>query len=177
VKSCLKLQGCPRVKLSTTYNRVWGSGRIAPRISNVGFRWRWAASFTLLPFYPHTYCILCWTGHRTDMSLEAKRKFSVPDMNRTPVVQSATNHFNDSAILPHNGSVIRRCTQKFPDWVDNQIYAYNNTRWEATQGVMATKLTRLTHKIAIQLHLVADSCVICSSRFRRPVRKLLDTPS
>jgi hypothetical protein len=25
---------------------------------------------------------------------------------------------------------------------------------------MAAKLTRLTHKIAIQLHLVADSCII-----------------
>jgi hypothetical protein len=42
---------------------------------------------------------------------------------------------------------------------------------------MAAKLTRLTNKIAIQLHLVAESCTICSSRFRRPVRKLLDTPS
>jgi hypothetical protein len=42
---------------------------------------------------------------------------------------------------------------------------------------MAAKLTKLTHKIAIQLHLVAESCTICSSRFRRPVRKLLDTLS
>jgi len=38
---------------------------------------------------------------------------------------------------------------------------------------MATKLTRLSHKIAIQLHLVLDSCTICSSRSRRPVRILL----
>jgi len=29
---------------------------------------------------------------------------------------------------------------------------------------MAAKLTRLTHKIAIQLHLVAESRTICSSR-------------
>jgi hypothetical protein len=42
---------------------------------------------------------------------------------------------------------------------------------------MAAKLTRLVHKIAIQLHLMAESCTICSSRSRRPVRKLLDTPS
>jgi hypothetical protein len=42
---------------------------------------------------------------------------------------------------------------------------------------MAAKLTRLTHKIAIKLHLVAESCTILSSRSRRPVRKLLDTPS
>jgi hypothetical protein len=52
-----------------------------------------------------------------------------------------------------------------------------NTCWEATQRVMVAKLTRLTNKIAIQLHLVAESCTICSSRSMRPVRKLLDTPS
>jgi len=42
---------------------------------------------------------------------------------------------------------------------------------------MVAKLTRLPHKIAIQLYLVAVSCTICSSRSRRPVRKLLDTLS
>jgi hypothetical protein len=42
---------------------------------------------------------------------------------------------------------------------------------------MATKLTTMTHKIAIQQHLVAESCTICSSRSIRPVRKLLDIPS
>jgi hypothetical protein len=34
-----------------------------------------------------------------------------------------------------------------------------------------------THQIAIQLHLVAESCTVCSSRSRWPVRKLLDAPS
>jgi hypothetical protein len=42
---------------------------------------------------------------------------------------------------------------------------------------VAAKLTRLIHKIAIKLHLVAESCTICSSRSRRPVRKLLYTHS
>jgi len=42
---------------------------------------------------------------------------------------------------------------------------------------MAAKLTRLTHKIAIQLYLVAESYTICSFGSRRPVRKLLDTLS
>jgi hypothetical protein len=42
---------------------------------------------------------------------------------------------------------------------------------------MTAKLTRLTHKMAIQLHLVAESCTICSFGSRRPVRKLLDTLS
>jgi len=42
---------------------------------------------------------------------------------------------------------------------------------------MAAKLARLSHKTAIPLHLVAESYAICSARSRRPVRKLLDTPS
>jgi len=33
---------------------------------------------------------------------------------------------------------------------------------------MAAKLTRLAHRIAIQLHLVADSSTIFSSNSRRP---------
>jgi len=52
-----------------------------------------------------------------------------------------------------------------------------NTRWEATQKLKASKLTRLTHKVEIQLHLVTESSAICSSRSRLQVRKLLDTPS
>jgi hypothetical protein len=52
-----------------------------------------------------------------------------------------------------------------------------NTRWEVTQERVAAKLARLTHRIAIQLHLVAEGCTICSSLSRRPVRKLLDIPS
>jgi hypothetical protein len=50
-----------------------------------------------------------------------------------------------------------------------------NTRSEATQRIMVAKLTRVTHKMAIQLHLMAQSCTICSARTRRPVRKLLVT--
>jgi hypothetical protein len=42
---------------------------------------------------------------------------------------------------------------------------------------MAAKLTRLIHKIAIQLYLITEICTICNSRSRRPVRKLLDTAS
>jgi len=60
---------------------------------------------------------------------------------------------------------IRGCIQKFPDWVDNETTA-TNTCWEASQRVMAIKLTRLTHNIAVQLHLVAESCTICSSLSR-----------
>jgi hypothetical protein len=61
--------------------------------------------------------------------------------------------------------------------ITKYMLTFGITHWGATQRVMAAKLTRLTHEIAIQLHLVAEGCTICSSRSRRPVRKLLDTPS
>jgi hypothetical protein len=64
--------------------------------------------------------------------------------------------------------LIRECIQKLPDWVDNEIYAYNN------KHSLRSNRNRLTRRIVIQLHLVAESCTICSSRSRRPVRKLLD---
>jgi hypothetical protein len=73
---------------------------------------------------------------------------------------------------------IWRCTQKFLDWVIKKKKKTTiNTCWEATQSVIVAKLTRLTHKIVILLHLVAESCTICSSHSMWPVRKLLDTPS
>jgi hypothetical protein len=73
---------------------------------------------------------------------------------------------------------VQRCIQKYPDRVCNEIYAY---LWycslRAIQRLMTAKLIILSHKIVTQLHLVAESYTICSSRSRWPVRKLLDTPS
>jgi len=40
---------------------------------------------------------------------------------------------------------------------------------------MVAKLTMI-RKMAIQLHLVAESCTICSYHSRWPVQKFLDTP-
>jgi hypothetical protein len=83
-------------------------------------------------------------------------------------------------LLEHGKSMclIRWYVQKFrTDSITNYTLTFDITCWEATQTVMEAKPTRLTHKIATQLHLVAESCTSCSSRSRRPVRKLLDTPS
>jgi len=41
---------------------------------------------------------------------------------------------------------------------------------------MVAKVTRLIHKIMIQLHLMAESCTICTSCSRQPVRKLFNSP-
>jgi hypothetical protein len=64
-----------------------------------------------------------------------------------------------------------------PDLLTKYTLTFSITRCCPLQRVMTSKLTRLTHKIAIQPYLVAKSCTICSSRSRLPVRKLLDTPS
>jgi hypothetical protein len=62
------------------------------------------------------------------------------------------------------------------DSITKYKLTFGITRWESTQRVTAAKLTILAHKIAIQLHLLAESCTSCSARSRRPVRKLFDTP-
>jgi hypothetical protein len=60
------------------------------------------------------------------------------------------------------------------DSLTTYMFTFGITRWQAR--VMAAKLTRLTHKIAIQLHLMAESSKICSSRSRRPVPKIWIQP-
>jgi len=68
-------------------------------------------------------------------------------------------------------------------WVNKETKQQQQQRRRRTlvekqhKGFMATKLTRLSHKIATQLHLVAEGSTIYTSRSRRPVRKLLDRPS
>jgi len=61
---------------------------------------------------------------------------------------------------------IRKCT-----------FTKIKSRREATQRIVTGKLTRLAHKIVLQLSLLVESCTICSSSSRRSVRELLDTHS
>jgi hypothetical protein len=71
------------------------------------------------------------------------------------------SHFARASVCVH----IRGCIQKFPDWVYNEINNNNkHSLWSNTKGYGGR-----THKIAIQLHLVAESCTICSSRSRQPL--------
>jgi hypothetical protein len=88
--------------------------------------------------------------------------------------------------VPEHIEEVRRYIQKFPDWVYNETNSSSNNNnnnnnykrsLRRSTKSMAAKLTRLTHKIEVQLHPVAESCTTCSSRSRRPVRKLLVTPS
>jgi hypothetical protein len=123
-----------------------------------------------------------------------------PHMTDSSTFQDGRPMTNNTQMLPkiwHRAMSPNRRLEAKTDWLSDCLHLHirslmmmmmietiletsvttTNTRWEATQRVMAAKLTRLTHKIAIQLHLVAESCTICSSRSRRPVLKLLDTPS
>jgi hypothetical protein len=143
------------------------SGGIAPRI----FIWaldegEWSASrparFTPRERAPDTHWIAGWVSTRAGLDTVVKRKIPSPCRDLNP--------------RSSNSIVSYTCTRVYPK-VSGLSRTTINTRWEAIQRVMAAKLSRLTHKIAIQLHLVAESCTICSSRSRRPVRKLLDTPS
>jgi hypothetical protein len=79
-----------------------------------------------------------------------------------------------------NESLCKRAYPKVSGLSHNEINNNKHSLRSNTKGiqkVMAGKLIILTHKIAIQLHLVTESCTICSFRSRMPVRKLLDTPS
>jgi hypothetical protein len=155
------------------------------------------SNFLAIPFYPwskmHCYVtkskdLFYWLMDRFCKSTNNARRMILRDLFLT---RRKVEHYFSRKLQPvsaaghalryvHNTRLllqplIRGCIQKFPNWVYNEITT--NTRWEATQRVMATKLTRLTHKIAIQLHLMTEICTIWCSRSRRPVRKLLDTPS
>jgi len=69
-------------------------------------------------------------------------------------------------------SLIQGCIQKFLDWVDNKT----NTLTEKQHRGLWQQNSLDWLKTAIQLHLVAESCTICSSCSRWLVWKLLDTP-
>jgi hypothetical protein len=146
---------------------------------------------------PGTHWIGDWVGPRAVLDAVGKRKIPTPrreSIPRTPVVQPVAQCYTDWVITNGISETSERCWTNLV-WIrSGRVYEYVSksfwtdpvtkfmltfgiTHWEATQRVMATRLTRLTHKIAIQLHLVAERCTIRSSRSRRPVRKVLDTPS
>jgi hypothetical protein len=61
----------------------------------------------------------------------------------------------------------RRVYPKVSGLSHDEINNNDKTLAEKQPKVMAAELTILTHKIAIQLHLVVESGTICSSRSRR----------
>jgi len=142
---------------------VWRNGGIIPRILKFGTRWRWLADFKPWTLYPwgKSSRYQLWVGSRAGIFFflfYSKPVFHICPPLTQRMYEYITKSFRTKSITKYMITTI-------------------NTSWDAAQRVMAAKLTRLTHKVVIQLHIVAKSCNICSSRSGRPVRKLLDTLS
>jgi hypothetical protein len=119
-----------------------------------------------------TLVLRCQSG--TWGSTRAKRVLSWPPNSRTTQHDVLVNETRFNFCTNYVEDVCKSFrTESITKYTLTEI----NTRWEATKRLMAAKLTRMTYKIAIQLHLVAESSTICSYRSGRPVRKLLDTLS
>jgi hypothetical protein len=84
----------------------WRSGGIAPRILDLGTRWRWVVSFTPRPLYPRerapgAHWIGGWVGPKAVLDAEVKRKIPSPRREskpRTPNVQTVAQRYTDWAI-------------------------------------------------------------------------------
>jgi hypothetical protein len=87
-------------------NTYWDSGSIAPRILDLGTRWKWVVSFTPRPLYtqgnsPGTHWIGGWVGPRAVLDAVVKRKIPSPRREskpRTPVVQPVAQRYAGSNI-------------------------------------------------------------------------------
>jgi hypothetical protein len=78
----------------------WRSDGTAPRIPDLGTRWRWAVSFTPLPLYPKEKAPRIhmrggWVSPRAGLDTVVKRNFTAPVGYRTP------NHPARSAAIYH----------------------------------------------------------------------------
>jgi hypothetical protein len=74
---------------------------------------------------PGTRWIGGWVGPRVGRDTVSKRKIPSPSQESNPgypLVQPVASRYTDW-ITCLNAT---RCNQKFADWVDNEIYSYNN---------------------------------------------------
>jgi hypothetical protein len=104
----------------------WGSGGIAPRILDLGNRWRWVVSFTPRPLYlqgksPGTRWLGDWVGPRAVLDAVVKRKIPSPhlEMNpRTPIVQPVAQRYTDRAITARQETSVWAVTEVRPSGWD-----------------------------------------------------------
>jgi hypothetical protein len=155
--------------------------------------------FTTREKAPGTHWIGGWMGPRTVLDTVVKRKISIPRREsnpRTPIVQPVAQRYTDWNRTPFSTSILsinlmtlmwliklllsmiraiyEGVSKSFrTESITKYTLTTINNCWEAKQRIMAAKHSRLTHKIALQLHLMAECSAIYSFRSRRPVRKLL----
>jgi hypothetical protein len=116
----------------------WGSGDIAPRILDLGTRWRWAVSFTSLPLYPQGkspwYPLdrrLGGPQSRSGRGGEKKNSQSLPGLEPPiiqPVVQSYTTMLSPPPPPPSSGGV----ATTFPEWFYCKHTCMLTAYWEGS---------------------------------------------
>jgi hypothetical protein len=82
----------------------WGSGGIAPRIFELGSRWRWVVSLTPRPLYlqgknPWYPFDRRLGGPQSRSGRGGEEKFPATAGNRTPIVHSVAQRYTDWAIM------------------------------------------------------------------------------
>jgi hypothetical protein len=102
----VKFSLCFSITKHHALKAYWASRGIAPRILDLGTRWRWVVSFTPPPLYPQGKSP--WYpldtrlgGPRTVLDAVVKRKIPSPRREwnpRTPILQPATQRYTDWAI-------------------------------------------------------------------------------
>jgi hypothetical protein len=96
----------PVLNQASRHEDVLGSGGIAPRILDIGTRWRWVVSFRPRPLYPRerapgTHWIGGWVGPKAVLDTVMKRKIPSPRREsnpRIPIVQLVAQRHTDWAI-------------------------------------------------------------------------------
>jgi hypothetical protein len=120
-----------KVKLSLCVTKhhatkmYWGSGGIAPRILDLGTRWRWMVGFTLRPLYTQGKSL--WypldrrlggpqscSGHGSEEKNSHPRRESNP---RTPIVQSVAQRQRNFTFITYNKEHSQlRYSVHYTDW-------------------------------------------------------------
>jgi hypothetical protein len=78
------------------------------------------------------------------------------------MLRTAFRH--DTLVVYMRNTMYEGVSKRFrTESITKYTLTFGITRCCPLRNVMAAKLIRLTHKIAIQPHLVAESCTICSS--------------
>jgi hypothetical protein len=131
----------------------WGSRGIAPRILDLGTRWRWVVSFTPLPLYPKertpgNHWIGVWVGPRSILDTVVKRK-----------IPSLLSGFEPSIIQP----VLRPCTTELSrllltlcyPWLIMKIWSKLN---EGTRSMLLLCLVDAGSKLSQVNKSISPAC-------------------
>jgi hypothetical protein len=90
----------------------WGSGGIAPRILDLGTRWKWVVSFTPRPLYQQNLMLIRWFKNRS-LILAARRRnthvfsalrvWSTPPPHLTLWIRPSSSHWTGGLVGPRVG--------------------------------------------------------------------------